>query len=69
MIPCGCWDGDGVTVQSFNNHSYNDCWDDDDNEAEGRRRRSERAGEGMRLRETNGDGARGNESERRSERE
>ena len=37
--------------------------------AKGRRRRSERAGEGMRLRATNGDGARGNESERWSERE
>ena len=37
--------------------------------AEGRRRWSERAGEGMRLRAMDGNEARGNETERRSERE
>ena len=37
--------------------------------AEGRRRWSERAGEGMRLRAMDGNEARGDETERRSERE
>ena len=65
MITYGYWDGDGVAVQSFNNHSYNDCWDDDG--AEGWWRRSEREWEweteqkGIRVR----DGVRGNESTKR----
>ena len=49
MITYGYWDGDGVAVQSFNNHSYNDCWDDDGDGAEGN--------------ETDRDGRRWNERE------